>query len=85
MVPLLRRAARVGALLLLAFVALSVAQVLWVRFLPPLTTATIESRRLGSIFTGGRWSIERKWVGQTGLKPRIPSNCNFICFTRRMI
>ena len=44
------------------FVAFTTVQVLWVRFLPPLTTLTIESRRLESILAGKGWSIDRSWV-----------------------
>lgn len=58
-----RLAVRVGLWLLF----LSVAEVLWVRFLPPLGTVTMAERSLAALFAGRSPALERRWVGRAAI------------------
>lgn len=60
----LRRGARLALRALLLFVAVAVAQVLYVRFLPPLGTLTMAERKLEAWRKGQPASLERRWVGR---------------------
>jgi monofunctional biosynthetic peptidoglycan transglycosylase len=60
--PSLRGLRRLLARAAFGFVLFTTAQVLWVRFLPPVTTLTILGRRWEALRAGKPMSIDRRWV-----------------------
>jgi len=63
---------RFGRLLrrvLVAFVVLSLLEVGWVRFLPPLTTLTMLERQREAWQAGKPMGLEREWVGLEEVSP----------------
>jgi monofunctional biosynthetic peptidoglycan transglycosylase len=66
------RIARFVALLIVAWVALSVVVVVALRFIPPWTSAMIMERRLGALVTGeADFTYRHRWVPWASISPQV--------------